>query len=162
MNRSGLRKLILGGVIAALSAWYGLRQFLGDAAPSQAEAATADVTDIEEIVGQWSTSASPTIPPAGPRARGLLAAAAWPADPFFRLATPEQTPGRPEETPHSEIGPRFLLNAIISGQRPLAMINGTVHSVGARLADGSTIIAIGEYAVSLQGPHGPWTLRLSE
>lgn len=162
MNRSGLRKLTLGGAIAALSTWYGLRQFLADVAPAEAEATTVAATDIDEIVGQLSTPPAPTISPAELRERGLLAAAAWPANPFFRFAAPEQAQGGQEQTAHSEIGPRFLLNAIISGEQPLAMINGTVHSVGDHLADGSTITAIDEYAVTLQGPHGPWTLRLSE
>jgi hypothetical protein len=160
MNRNGLRKVILGGVIAALSTWYGLRQFLGDAAPSPADAAATDVTDIEMIVGQLSTAA--TIPQPAPPEPAPPAATPWPADPFFRFAAPERAQGRQVQTSPSASGPRFLLNAIISGQRPLAMINGTVHSVGERLADGSTIVAIGEYAVTLQGPQGPWTLELPE
>jgi hypothetical protein len=55
-----------------------------------------------------------------------------------------------------------VLTATVSGERPLAMINGRVLSVGNRLEDGSIITGIDEYAVRLRGSQGPWILRLPE
>ena len=162
MSRSGVRKLILGSAIAGLSLWYGLRQHLTGAGPSVAEATTADAMNIDEILGALSPAAVTAEMQAELRERRLLAGAAWPADPFFKLTASEQQPDRQEQAADGAIGPRFLLKAIMSGERPLAMINGTVCAIGDRLADGSTIIAIDDYTVTLQGPQGPWLLKLSE
>lgn len=162
MNRSGLRKLILGSAIAALSLWYGLRQHLTGAGPSVAEATTAEVMNIDEILGALSPVAVTAEMQAELRERRLLAEAAWPADPFFKFTAPDQQQVQQEQAVDGAMGPRFLLKAIMSGERPLAMINGTVCAVGDRLADGSTIIAIDDCTVTLKGPQGPWLLRLSE
>jgi hypothetical protein len=55
-----------------------------------------------------------------------------------------------------------VLNGVLSGTKPLAMINGLVVTVGDRLADGSVITAIDSRSVTLQGPQGPWTLELAK
>jgi hypothetical protein len=164
MSRSSLRKLILVGAIAALSAWLAIDTFLPAAGPAQARAATPDVARIPEIVGELLPEAASTIPEAELAERRLLAAAPWPADPFFRTATTRKHGGetRHEQAPASGANRPYVLSATVSGERPLAMINGTVLSVGDRLGDGSTITAIDNYAVTLQGPQGPWVLELSE
>ena len=96
--------------------------------------------------------------------RQLLLAAPWPADPFFRDVATRKHGGNSGDvhTPASRADQPYVLSATISGERPLAMINGTVLAVGDRLGDGSTITAIDNCAVTLQGPQGPWVLELSE
>jgi hypothetical protein len=165
MNRSGLRKLILGAAIAALSAWVGLEQLLPGTGPAQAGAAPAAAVAQQALLGELSAPAEATIPPAELAARRQLAAGPWPRDPFFRFTAPRHggADGQPDTAARgAAVQPRYVLSATLGGEKPLAMINGTVMSVGDRLGDGSTITAIDNYAVTLQGPQGPWILRLSE
>jgi len=164
MSRSSLRKLILGAAIAALSVWYAIDTFLPTAGPAKARAARADVAKIPEIAEEPPPAAASTIPETELAERRSLAAAPWPADPFFRTAAPRQHGGETghEQAPASRANQPYVLSATISGERPLAMINGTVLTVGDRLGDGSTITAIDNYAVTLQGSQGSWVLELSQ
>lgn len=163
MGHSSLRKLILGGAIAALGAWYAIDTFLPGAGPAKAGAATADVAKIPEIGDEPLPAVASRIPEAELAERRLLSAAPWPANPFFRAGTRKRGGEHGHEhTPASGTEQRYVLSATISGEKPLAMINGTVLSMGDRLGDGSMITAIDDYAVTLQGPQGPWVLELSE
>jgi hypothetical protein len=162
MSRSRLRKLILGAAIAALSAWYELGQLLTGAGPSEAGAMTAGTIDADSVVGAMWFPTTPPFPQAELRERSRLTEAAWPADPFFRGGVGGREPSGESGVMVGETDFRPLLTAILQGDEPLAMINGAVLSVGDRLADGSTITAIDDYKVRLQGPQGPWILRLSE
>jgi hypothetical protein len=161
MNRSNLRKLILGGAIAALGVWYVLGQLLPGIGPAKAGAATVDAAAVCEVADESLALVVSTDAPELDQRR-LLAAAPWPANPFFRAAAGEPEAHRQGRAAVSATEPRYALTATLSGEQPLAMINGEVLSIGDRLGDGSTITAINDWAVSLQGPHGPWILRLSE
>ena len=161
MSRSGYRKLVLGCLIAALSTWYGLSRIVGDTGPASALAATEESSGADESLDDLSLDIAP-VPRIRPRAGRESAQVEWPADPFFRRAPTavEEDPGDGVEARAQE--PRFVLRAIIEGVRPLALIDGVVVAVGDRLVDGSTVVAIRAYSVTLQGPQGTWILRLSQ
>lgn len=166
MSPSGYRKLVFGSAIAGLSIWYGVSQLLPGTGPAQAEAATGESVAIDEVFAELS-AATPVISEARLREQRILAAADWPENPFFHpvSARPVESREDAEEEGEPSRGgeqPRFVLNAIISGTEPLAMINGLVVAIGDQLADGSVITAIDTYSVTLQRPQGPWILRLSE
>jgi hypothetical protein len=155
---------VFGCAIAGLGIWLGVSQLFPDAGPAEARAEVAGLEVADEILAEFSGS-KPPFSPTLLREWRVLAAADWPADPFFRQHSPlleenAEAQGRVREP--SVERPRLVLNAIVSGAKPLAMINGLVVLVGDRLADGSVITAIEDYVVRLEGPQGPWTLRLSE
>lgn len=165
MDPSGYRKLVFGCAIAGLSIWYGISQLLPEAGPAQAEATTGESVATEEVLAEWSAPA-PATSEARLRELRILAATDWPEDPFFRTVSAHPAESREdvqEREPSRGTGqPRLVLNAIISGAKPLAMIDGLVVAIGDQLADGSVITAIDTYSVTLQRPQGPWILRLSE
>ena len=162
MSRSSLRKLILGSAIAALGVWYALEHVPTGAGPAEARAATTNAASLDEIVRELSPPTASLTPLDELEERRVLAAAPWPADPFFHFVAPEHEGHGRERTTISDTRPRFALTATMGGDHPLAIINGTVLSIGDQLADGSKITAIDDYAVKLQGPYGPWILKLSE
>jgi hypothetical protein len=160
MTRSDRRKLVFGGLIVGLASWYGLSPWLDNPVPARAQAAsvdTADPNDSEELF-TWAL-----VEPSTPvRQQPGDVTGEWPDNPFFGA----QPASSQREADTSSASPaeaaRFVLNAILSSAEPLAMINGQVYAVGDRLADGSEIVAIGTSSVTLHGPHGKWTLELSE
>ena len=157
MNRSGLRKLLLGGSVAALAAWGVIDRLLPDAGPAEAQAATAGESD-ESV-----TLVSPTDAADGqPAVRNWPVATAWPENPFFRVVVEvSDEPASPASEPVPD-EPRLILQALISGPTALAMINSEVVAVGQRLADGTLVTAIEADSVTLRGTHGIRTLELSE
>jgi hypothetical protein len=166
MDASGYRKLVFGCAIAGLSLWYGISQLVPGAGPAPAEATTGESVAIEEVLAGWSVPA-PATSEAWLREQATLAATDWPEDPFFgavsaHLAESREDAEEAGEPSRGTEQPRFVLNAIISGAEPLAMIDGLIVAVGYQLADGSVITAIDTYSVTLQRPQGPWILRLSE
>lgn len=161
MNRSAYRKLILGSVIIGLAGWYGVTNFLIGASPPKATAAVAPSSEYR-APAEVESSTTNTVDQRLLREQHDLAAAAWPPDPFRRVETNENTSTQVDDDLADDDKTTFVLNAIISGSVPLAMINGRVIVVGDQLADGSTVAAIDTYSVELSGPMGPWTLTLSE
>jgi hypothetical protein len=165
MGRSQYRKLVFGCAIAGLSIWYGISQLVPGVGPAPAEGTTGESAAIEEVLAAWSVPA-PAPSEAELRERHMLAATDWPEDPFFRTVSAPPAESREDvegREPSRGTGqPRLVLNAIISGAEPLAMIDGLIVAVGDQLADGSVITAINTDSVRLQRPQGPWILRLSE
>ena len=161
MSRSGYRRLALGCLIAGLSTWYGLSHLLAGAGPAGALAATSEPSDVDELLDLPPTRVSAAWE-AVLREQRERAQAEWPANPFFRLVATAAEDDEEDDAQVLLAEPRFVLSAVIGGTRPLAVINGLVVTIGDRLADGSTITAIGGYSVRLHGPEGTRTLRLSE
>jgi hypothetical protein len=154
MNRDGLRRLIMGGVIAGLGGWLVLPRVIGTTGPAMACA--APTTAENETVAAPAAATEPA-----PDQRAELTAAPWPADPFLVLREPPTAVGQTVAEP--AVAPRQpVLNAIISGPTPRALIDGKIVTLGDRLADGSIVTAIGAYAVSLQGPQGAYSLALAQ
>lgn len=163
MKAENYRKLVFGGAIAGLGAWVGLAHLLPGTGPAEVWAKSTEPQEIGETLAALSESmpsASQTMADEQPAA----AAVAWPADPFFRSGAwsqyDRQTQAQPSELSGGQ--PGFVLNAVLSGTKPLAIINGLVVTVGDRLADGSVITALDSRSVTLQGPQGTWTLELAK
>ena len=160
MRPSAYRKLVLGGLVAALGAWVVIPRLLGGAAPRTAHAAEAEDAGSAESEADW-------VPPVVNVAdvTGLApdesATVPWPEDPFFRrhlAANAEQ-----DQSPAAQVkraGP--VLSAVVDGPMPWALINGRIVTVGDQLADDSVVLAINTDSVTLSGPEGTWTLKLPE
>jgi len=161
MSRNAHWRLILGAVIAGLCGWYGVAHLLRTTGPSTAQAASPALPSVDQSSGQPHTQASSRAATLE-REQRLIASTPWPHDPFFRLTALDAQEESDQEAQHGGDEAIFVLNAVISGPPPLAMINGSVVAVGARLLDGSTVTAIDAHGVTLRGPQGPWTLVLSE
>ena len=158
MSPDAYRKLILGGAIVVLGSWYGVSDLLSGARPAQATAATGEALDAVQTLRAGASFAA--LPEAVERELKELKPLPWPTDPFFRGAS--HTLAK-----HDVIAPgagenRTVLNGIIRGDPPLAMINGTIVAVGDRLADGSVVTAVNGLSVCLDGPNGPRILELEE
>ncbi|MCK4340576.1 MAG: hypothetical protein KAY37_02485 [Phycisphaerae bacterium] len=161
MNRSGYRKLILGGLIAGLGGWGVVNRVFSTGGATEVQAATAVVPRAVAL------SAEPVQPAALEHVAELTERDApvpggWPPDPFFRLSAsePDEDEAADSETASEQM--QFVVDAIISGTTPLAVINGEVVAVGGQLSDGSTVTAIESYSVTLRGAQGEWTLKLSD
>lgn len=157
MSRSGYRKLILMGLIAALGCWYGVTTWLPGGGPVVASAVTGDASGLEEILGASLGLAELPAPVAAELS--ALERRAWPPNPFFRDVV---TGDAEEPMGEDDAAERVVLSGVIGGQTPLALINGMVVSVGDRLADGSVVITIDEYSVELDGPGGSRLLSIEK
>ena len=164
MRSNGRRQLILGGLIAGLGIWFGAGRLLGEAGPAHARADGSDSWSDEADALDRSTG-GPVASEAVQRARRAqqdLADAAWPRNPFLRPLSERTQESDQEHADTPAEQPQFVLNAIVGGTAPLAMINGRTVAEGDVLSDGSTLTAIDAYSVTLRGPRGIWTLRLPD
>jgi hypothetical protein len=161
MSPRAYRKLILGGLVAGLAGWHVIPRLLGASGPRPAHAADSGAPEAEPAAADLALPALPNVE-IGAWARDGPAPAAWPEDPFQRRReiAPATEDARLSARPEQPAA--FVLNAIISGDTPRALINERVLAVGDRLADGSTVVAIDTFSVALSGPAGTWTLELSE
>jgi hypothetical protein len=92
-----------------------------------------------------------------------LAQASWPPDPFSRAAAQPAADSAVDTIRSGGDGElRCVLNGIISGDPPLAMINGMVVALDDRLADGTVVTSIGPDSVTLERPTGTQVLGLQE
>ena len=162
MNSNRLRKVVMGGLIAALAGWYGLTQWPPAASLAATEEDAVELEDtFEQLVAAQNTSESAR---ASSALGGNRAALPWPADPFFRLVENRETVAADDEETPQVIPdkPTYSLTAIIGGLSPLAMINGRVVSVGDLLTDSVTVVAIDDLSVTLREPSGIRVLELPE
>jgi hypothetical protein len=161
MSPDAYRKLILGGLAAGLAGWLVIPRLLGTSGPRTAHAADSVAPEVEPTAADLALLALPDVA-LGAWPRDGPTPAVWPEDPFRRRRelTPETEDPRHADRPEQPAA--FVLNAIVSGDTPRALINERVLAVGDRLADGSTIVAIDTFSVALSGPEGTWTLELSE
>jgi hypothetical protein len=160
MNPSARRKLILGGVVAVLAAWLVLPLVLRHRGPAEAQAAASADADVAGDDAELVTPLLLAV--AALPAAELPVDQGWPADPFQRLRS-----GTPDTTADSSAAPtdvraRPVLNGIIGGSSPRALIQGQIVAVGDRVVGGYTVTAIDAYSVTLEGPQGPWTLTLPQ
>jgi hypothetical protein len=161
MSPSAYRKLIFGGLVVGLAGWLVIPRLLGASGPRPAHAADSIAAEAEPAAADLALLALPNVA-LGAWARDGPTPAPWPEDPFLHRrefaprAEDAQLSARPEQPA------AFVLNAIISGDVPRALINERVLAVGDRLADGSTLVAIDTFSVALSGPKGTWTLELSK
>ena len=158
MSPSAYRKLILGGLVAGLAGWLVIPRLLGASGPRPAHAADSVAPEAGPAAANL---ALPNVE-IGAWARDGPTPAPWPEDPFQRRR--EFAPGTEDArlSARPERPAAFVLNAIISGDVPRALINERVLAVGDRLADGSTLVAIDTFSVAFSGPEGTWTLELAE
>lgn len=160
MNPNRLKKTVMASLIGALGLWLAVDRFLPGMEPVRAEAAesvaSVEPPDASEEIVPVAKSDDPEIQ----RERDRWTQAPWPADPFNRDHRGETA----VNNSNNETGTsaRHALTAIVTGRRPLALIDGAYLTVGDKLPDGSRIEAIGSNSVALQGPEGPWTLMLPE
>jgi hypothetical protein len=158
MNPSAPRKLILGGVLAVLAGWLVIPRLIHNTGPAPAQAADTDTTRSADRDAELLLP----ILAAAPAAPAVPLAAEWAADPFHRLrpaTAPDQpqTPVQPGQPPAA-----LVLEGILNGAAPSALISGQIAGVGDRLPGGYTVAAIDAYSVTLDGPQGPWTLKLPQ
>ncbi len=88
------------------------------------------------------------------------AATAWPDDPFTkmeRFSEPDTKSDPNAQNPDDKHA--FVLNAVMYGNPPLAMIDGRIVTVGDRI-DGAVVEKIGSYSVRLRLHDGVRTLRV--
>jgi len=153
------RGLILGTITLGLTG-YGLWQLWGG--PRSATAQASSVESESELDQAAVLDAPAPLSVEHQRERALVAAAAWPADPFRqhgeRASLP---PGQPTRRP---AGPQdtLTLNGIISGPSPLAMISGRIVAVGDQLGPEITVAAIDDDSVVLHTTRGDRTLALPD
>jgi hypothetical protein len=159
MSLKAVRRLALGGVIAALGAWLIIAHLVPSTGPRLAQAAAAADADTS------SADAEPLAPllaaATALRASEVPPSRTWPPSPF-RLAELEPTQGGAENAPHDTgaMPTAFRLEGIISGPPPRALISGQILAVGDSLPGGHTVVVIDAYSVTLEGPQGTWTLLL--
>jgi len=160
MKSSDRRKLIMGCAIGGLGIWIGISRLAPGGGPDSAAAATSEADEFEI---DPNAATRPALAPDVLAAQRELADAEWPANPFFRRAAGAAGGLQESENPvdQDERG-LFVLNAIISGAAPRAMINGRVVTVGNRLDDGSVITAIDAFEITIEGPCGASVLRLPD
>ena len=160
MSSSAVRKLVLGGLVATLGAWVLVPRLLGVAIPRAARAAEAEATEDAEPEADWVPPVV-NVPDAARPAPDESATVAWPEDPFFcRHSAASATQDQPAAGAKKRAGP--VLSAVVNGAAPWALIDGQVVTVGGRLADDYTVVAIETDSVTLSGPEGTWTLKLPE
>jgi hypothetical protein len=155
MNPEHMKRTLMGSLIGVLAIWLALDRYLPSAKPSPADAATAvNAEDTTVLVAPPKA-----VDPLNEQVRQEWANKAWPANPFNRTRPAARTDSEKKKTGEAA---RYALSAIVTGRRPLALIDGAYLTIGDRLPDGSSIKAIGQNSVTLQGPDGPWTLTLPE
>ena len=156
--------------IALLVAIGGLSMYLvitriGGGGPASAAAAAAVasqtpiiVDDAAAAVPQMDDSAELT--PEQTEAWRSIAAAAWPDDPFTKMERfSEPDSGSGQVAPNPDDTRAYVLNAVMKGNPPLAMIDGRIVTVGDRI-DGAVVEEIGAYTVRLRLQDGVRTLRV--
>lgn len=102
------------------------------------------------------------LPQALRRRRAEALAASWPENPFDRNRPARVDPDKIENLPMRGEKTRFVLNAIVSGDCPLAMIDGKVFAVGDSLYGEYKVAAIDSESVRLEGAGGSRNLRLAK
>ena len=154
-------KIILLTVIGGLSIYLAVSQ--GMMEPRQAAAAkTVTVEpDQSEPVVRAAVGPRGELTPEEAEVWRLAASADWPDDPFTRVERYSdqsvEDPIPPDEIPDDKRG--FVLNAVINGDPPLAMINGRIVGVGGRIDD-AIVERIGSYSVRLRSGEEMRTLRI--
>lgn len=154
-------KIILLTVIGGLAIYLAVSQ--GATEPRQAAAADTVTAEPEQIQPDDQTAAEPrgALTPEQAEAWRLAAARGWPDDPFTRI---ERYSERSAEDPvsadeNSSDKRGFVLNAVMKGDPPLAMINGRIVGVGDRI-DEAIVERIGSYSVRLRAGEEVRTLRI--
>lgn len=158
MNREKMKKAIMGSLIGALGLWFVVERLAPGTQPVVAAESAQSGIEAAEASDEAQPAAQNEV--AGEEERRRWLAATWPANPFYKDRKNE--PGANPKNEAADANARFILSAIIQGCRPQALIDGAYLTVGDRLPDGSRILTIESNSVVLQGPEGPWTLKLPE
>ena len=158
MSTNTLRKLILSCAVAILVAWCAW-----DYWPNRPRAAAAASTP--ELLtalkrAQHDGVQAAALSPAMLEQRRAIVSAPWPTDPFYEADYVDPSSAPKEKTRAAVARAKFVLNAIVGGSAPLALIDGRIVGVGDPLAGGWRVAAIDEDTVTLNGPRGPRVLKL--
>lgn len=166
INLNSYRKPLLGGVILVLGGWHALSQWSASGKPAAARGADAAAMPEAADADLRRNSAAAVFAEMR-RRQAEWAAAAWPANPFNRLSSAAQKtaaapPARPADNIGTTASETWTLTAILSGNPPLALINGQIVKTGDFLTDNLYVFSITAKAVALQGPEGTRILQLAE
>ncbi|MGD8451482.1 MAG: hypothetical protein PVJ57_06660 [Phycisphaerae bacterium] len=165
MRAEQWRKLVFGVLVVALGAWYGLTQWppaTSSATPAGPAVALDD--ELGSLVAADGCSTDDAAPVGDSLAEIVAQVTDWPADPFYRAASPAEDYTVPTEPVVSEVPTTcaYTLTGIIAGDNPLAMLNGRPVGLGDVLADGVTVIAIDDTSVTIREPGGTYTVKLPD
>ena len=151
-------KIALLVAIGGLSIYLVITQIGGG--PVSAAAAAAQTTIVEDAAPVAKMDDIAELTPEQIEAWRSTAAAAWPEDPFTkmeRFSDPDSGSG--PASPSADDTRAFVLNAVMKGNPPLAMINGRIVTIGDRI-EGAVVEEIGAYSVRLRLQDGVRTLRV--
>ncbi len=134
MNRERIKWLafaaLSGGLgIAAVRTWWP-HWLPGGLAAASDHVEPLELDDLPEL-----TSASLVRVPTWAH---QWQATPWPENPFPQTPQGERTKTR-EDRPQDLPGGRYVLQAVLWGRAPVALLSGRLVTVGSRLADGSTV-----------------------
>jgi hypothetical protein len=151
-------KIALFTAIGGLSIYLVITRM--GAGPDSAAAAPSQTTIAEDSAAAPKTDGMPELTAEHVEAWRATAAMAWPDDPFTkveRFSDPDSESGPASPNPDDKRA--FILNAVMKGNPPLAMINGRIVTVGDRI-DSAVVEEIGSYSVRLRLHDGVRTVRV--
>ena len=154
-------KIILLTAIGGLLIYLAVSQ--GTIEPRQAAAADTAAAEPEHVQPDVPAAAEPRGALTAKQAEAwrLTAAADWPDDPFTRIERYSDQSGVDPIVADEDSGDNrgFVLNAVMKGDPPLAMVNGRIVAVGDRIDD-AIVERIGSYSVRLRSGEEVRTLRI--
>ena len=148
MNRERIRWLAFGAISLALAAaalrtWWPRSWQTVLAGAAGRESQSADIELADELFEPLERE------PAWVRSWGPKP---WPPSPFPPPTFSDETitGGETRENPGTDLtSSRYVLQAILRGRAPVALLNGRLVTVGSRLPDGSTVEQINADSVVL-------------
>ena len=151
-------RIALFTAIGGLSIYLVITRIGGG--PVSAAAAPSRTTIVEAAAPGPKASHMAELTPEQIEAWRTAAASAWPDDPFTkmeRFSDPDSESGPASPSPDDKHA--YVLNVVMKGNPPLAMINGRIVTVGDRI-DNAVVEEIGSYSVRLRLHDGVRTLRV--
>lgn len=156
MRTDSQRKLIFGLAIGGLAVWAGIMYW----PPAESRAASTPTISAIKTLRDVPRDMEDIEQPAPPVWADDAGSVPWPANPFFR-----ERPAVAQEAEAVDVfspasGVDYVLTAILSGEPPMAMIDGRLVGVGDKLGDQTIIIGIDGSTVTIREPDQTRVLRL--